>query len=367
MGEGVRVPVRSSNLVETRSRREHERRHPFARFIGRRFVAFAALVFGITIVAFLLVRVVPANPAYAALGAEGASNPAAVRAFDEQYGLDKPLPVQYLTYLDKLVHGNLGVSSRTGDPVSQDLEAAIPATMELAVVAIIISVVGGVVLGVLAGVKRGRWIDQVIRVATLCGVSVPSFWLATLAYYILFFRLGVAPSGGELSPIMSPPPDITGSYVIDALLDGNLTVAGAALAHLWMPALVMSFAPLSFITRFTRSAVLEVLESDYVQVARSKGLPERVVVSRYVVRAALVSIVTVVGLSFGALLTGAVLTEEIFSWPGVGQYAYLSATNLDTNAIVGVCLFFGVVYVTVNFLVDIAYGFIDPRIRVSGG
>jgi peptide/nickel transport system permease protein len=218
---------------------------------------------------------------------------------------------------------------------------------------------------VIAALRRNRPTDHALRVASLAGISMPTFWIALVALYVGFFRLGWFPGAERLDPGVSPPPSITGLYTIDALLDGNWRLFVQALHHLVLPALVLAAFNVSLLTRFTRSAVLEVVGNDYVRAARAKGLPERTVVLRYIVRGALPSVVTVLGLVFANVLTGAVLVEKIFSWPGIGQYAFQAAVNVDVPAIAGVSLFVAVVYITVNFIVDVLYGLIDPRIRIT--
>ncbi len=334
-------------------------------FVLRRLVALGLLLLGITLIAFLLTHLVPGDPAAANLGQRAISDPEIVQAFNERNGLDKPVPVQYVTYLERLAHGDLGTSQQTQAPVRDDLEEFVPATIELAVTAIVISVLAGVPLGILAAIRRNSWVDQVLRVLTLSGVSVPTFWLALVSYYLFFFKLGWLPGGGRLDPGIDPPPEHTGFYTLDALLDGDLGAFGEAVRHLLLPALVLAMFTISLLTRFTRASMLEVLNNDYVRTARAKGLPERTVILRHVVRPALLPILTVFGVAFGGLLSGTVLVEKIFSWPGIGQYAYNSALALDLPAIMGVSLVVAVIYVGINFAVDLAYGFIDPRIRAT--
>jgi peptide/nickel transport system permease protein len=336
------------------------------RFVLRRLGAFLLLMLGITFVAFVLTELVPSNAAVTNLGEQAAADPAAVKAFEEHYGLNKPFPIRYLIYLKHLFHGDLGQSSVTHEPVTHDLGQFIPATAELALFAIVFAAIVGVTFGVIAGLRRNRPVDHGLRVVSLLGISMPVFWIALVVLYVGFYRLGWFPGGQRLDPGTSPPPSITGMYTVDALLDGNFGLAGTAFHHLLLPALVLAAFNVSLLTRFTRAAVLEVAGNDYVRASRAKGLPERIVVIRYILRAALPSVVTVLGLVFANVLTGAVLVEKIFSWPGVGQYAYTAAVNLDVPAIAGVSLFVAAVYVTVNFIVDILYGIIDPRIRVTG-
>jgi peptide/nickel transport system permease protein len=275
------------------------------------------------------------------------------------------VPVQYLLYLKNLLHGNLGISEQSHRPVLTDLAQYVPATIELALFAIVLSMVVGVGLGILAAVFRDRWPDQLIRVVSLGGVSMPIFWVALVAFYLLFFKLGWLPGGGRLDPAQNSPTHLTGMFTIDAAVHGQWTLFWSALRHLVLPGLVLAIFTVGMLTRFTRASMLEIMGNDYVRAARLKGLPEHTVVLRHVLRPALVSIITVAGVAFGNLLSGTVLVEKIFTWPGVGQYAYTSATNLDLPAIMGVSLFVALVYIVVNLVVDLLYGVIDPRIRLS--
>jgi peptide/nickel transport system permease protein len=335
------------------------------RFVARRLAALVLLLLGITFVAFALTQLVPSNAAATNLGEQAAGDPAAVKAFEDHYGLNKPWPVRYVIYLQHVLHGDLGQSTLTHDAVTHDLGQFIPATAELAVYSILIAAVVGVTFGVVSAMRRDRPTDHALRVTSLAGISMPTFWIALIALYVGFYRLGWFPGAERLDPGVTPPPSVTGLYTIDALLDGNWGLFTQSFHHLLLPALVLAAFNVSLLTRFTRSAVLEVVGNDYVRAARAKGLPERTVVRRYVLRAALPSVITVLGLVFANVLTGAVLVEKIFSWPGIGQYAYQAAVNVDVPAIAGVSMFVAVVYVTVNFVVDVLYSVIDPRIRLS--
>jgi peptide/nickel transport system permease protein len=334
-------------------------------FVLRRLAALVFLTLGITAVAFVLTQLVPSNAAATNLGEQAAGDPAAVAAFEHHYGLDRPLPVRYLIYLGHVLQGDLGQSSLTHDSVRHDLAQFVPATAELALFSVLIAALVGIPFGVFAALRRNRPTDHALRVTSLAGISMPTFWIALVALYVGFYRLGWFPGADRLDPGVEPPPHVTGLYTIDALLAGNFGLFTQALHHLVLPALVLAAFNVSLLTRFTRSAVLEVIGNDYVRAARAKGLSERTVITRYVLRAALPSVITVLGLVFANVLTGAVLVEKIFSWPGVGQYAYQAAVNLDVPAIAGVSMFVAVVYVTINFFVDVLYGVIDPRIRVT--
>ena len=342
------------------------RRAPgLAIFAARRLAALVLLAIGITAVTFVLTQLVPSNAVATNLGEQAAGDPAAVAAFRHHYGLDKSLPERYAIYLGHLLHGDLGQSSLTHNSVRSDLSQFIPATGELALYSVLFAAIVGIAFGVLAALRRNRPTDHVLRVTSLAGISMPTFWIALVALYVGFYKLGWFPGADRLDPGTLPPPHITGLYTIDALFAGKLGLFAQAFHHLVLPALVLAAFNVSLLTRFTRSAVLEVIGNDYVRGARAKGLPERVVVLRYILRAALPSVVTVLGLVFANVLTGAVLVEKIFGWPGIGQYAYQAAVNLDVQAIAGVSIFVAVVYVTVNFIVDVLYGVIDPRIRIT--
>src|SRR3954462_3091299 len=348
-----------------RIRRRPRPSSSFLLFLLRRAAALVLLAVGITVVVFVLTQLVPSNAVATNLGEQAAADPAAVAAFKAHYGLDKPLPVRYAIYLEHLVQGDLGQSSLTHDAVTHDLGQFIPATVELALYSVLIASVLGVALGVLAAMRRNRPADHALRVVSLAGISMPTFWIALVAVYVFFFRLGCSPGGGRLDPGTLPPPHVTGLYTLDALLAGQWSVFVEALHHLGLAAPVLAAFNVSLLMRYTRSAVLEVVGYDFVRAGRAKGLPERTVVSRYILRAALPAVITVLGLVFANVLTGAVLVENIFAWPGIGQYAYQAAVNLDVPAIAGVSLFVAVVYITVNFVVDVLYGVIDPRIRIT--
>jgi peptide/nickel transport system permease protein len=334
-------------------------------FVLRRLAALVLLTIGITAVAFVLTQLVPTDAVATNLGEQAAGDPAAVAAFKHHYGLDRPLPVRYVIYLNHVLHGDLGESSLTHGAVTHDLGQFVPATAELALYSVLFAAVVGVAFGVVAALRRNRPTDHALRVASLAGISMPTFWIALVALYVGFYRLGWFPGADRLDPGVEPPPHVTGLYTVDAVLAGDFGLFAQSLHHLVLPALVLAAFNVSLLMRFTRSAVLEVIGNDYVRAARAKGLPEGTVVTRYVLRAALPSVITVLGLVFANVLTGAVLVEKIFSWPGIGQYAYQAAVNLDVPAIAGVSMFVAIVYVTINFVVDVLYGVIDPRIRVT--
>lgn len=347
------------------ARRARPRVPALARYILRRLAIAVGLLLGSTIVGFLLVQAVPGNPVAANLSDQALGDPAAVAAFETKWGLNKPLPVQYLTYLGNLLRGDLGTSQQTGHPVLTDLMEHAPATLELVVPAIVLSLVLSIAIGMFAALRHGRAVDQIVRAGSMLGLAVPPFWLSLLALYLFFFVLGVSPNGGRLSSQFAPPPSVTGIYPIDALLGGETLMAWDAVQHSALPVLVLTVITTATLVRFVRSALLEVLGKEYITAAYAKGLPTKTVLFRHLLRAGLVQIMTMTGLTFASMLAGTVLIESIFSWPGLGSYAYSSASTLDRPAILGVSLFVATVYILINLVVDLLYGLADPRIRLS--
>lgn len=334
-------------------------------YLLRRLGTSVVLLVGVTLVTFVLTALVPGDPIAAALGEGARENEATVQAYRERYGVDRSLPERYVLYLVALIQGDLGTSIRTGRPVTEELSTALPATIEVAFWAIIFSLAVALVLGTLAAYRAGKVTDQVIRVVSLVGLSVPTFWLAIMAYRFFFMELGWAPGSGRLSPSLTPPPEFTGLYLLDFALDGDPVGFIDAAAHLVLPVLVLSLLTIGMLTRFIRTSVLEVLSTDYIRAARAKGLPTPRVALNYLLRGASLPILTMVGIAFGALLSGTVLVEAIFAWPGLGTYSYYAAINLDLPAVMGVGLVVGVFYVVINLIVDLLYGVLDPRVRLG--
>jgi peptide/nickel transport system permease protein len=346
-------------------RRGAPQRHPLASYLVRRIFISVLLAIGVTLITFILTNLVPGDPVAAALGQRAAEDPAIVAQFNATYGYDRPLWEQYFIYLGNLFHGDLGISQLTRNPVSADLAQAVPATMEIAIGTIILSLAIGITLGTVAAYRRGKVSDQVVRVVSLAGLSVPTFWMALLLYYFFYFKWHIAPGSGRLSADFVTPPHVTGLYTVDALLAGQLDTFVDAAAHLFLPVLVLTLFTVGLLTRFVRTSVLEVLDQDYVRAARAKGLRSRTIIFSYVLRAAAVPVMTVVGVAFGGLLSGTVLVEQIFSWPGLGAYAFKAASNLDLPAVMGVGLIVGIIYLGVNLIVDILYSIVDPRVRLA--
>lgn len=335
------------------------------KYLLKRLGAAVLLALGVIVVTFCLTSLLPGDPTTAQLGDRAAGDPEVVAAFRSAHGLDKPVYLQFLYYVGDLSRGDLGESLQSHRPVREDLRQFGPASAELAIAATIVAVALGVGLGVVAALRRDGRVDQILRVISLGGVSIPIFWLSLVATFIFGTGLGWTPTSGRLYPGETPPSTITGMFTLDALVTGNLVTFGSALRHLVLPAVVLSLPMVGLLLRFTRSSVLEVMGNDYVRAAYAKGLPSSLIVRRHVLRAALVPIITVVGSAFASLLAGTVLVEQIFSWPGIGAYAFRSSTNLDLPAIVGVTLFIALVFIVVNAAVDLAYGLIDPRIRTA--
>lgn len=336
-----------------------------AQYILRRILVTIPLMIGLTLVVFVVSNALPGDPVAANLGQRSMDDPVIVAAFREEWGLDKPLHEQYFVFLGNLLNGNLGRSIKTRDPVAVDLGRYFPASIELAIAAVLYSIVVGVPLGVISAVKRNHWPDNVARILSLLGVSAPVFWLALIGLYIFYLRLGWLPGPGRLDTGMAEPLRVTGMFTIDSLLAGDFHTFTRALHHLVLPSIVLGSATVGLTSRMTRSSMLEVLDSDYIRTARSKGLSEMAVIIGHALRNALIPTVTVLGLSLADIMSGAVLTETIFAWPGVGRYAFGAAISLDFPAIMGVTLLIATVFAVTNLIVDILYIFLDPRLRTA--
>ena len=337
---------------------------PLHLYMLRRLFLAIPLIIGISLVAFIIANLVPADPTAANLGERAAADPETVAAFRARWGLDQPIHIQYVTYLSNLLRGDLGTSIRTRRPVADDLGRYLPATVELATAGILIALTAGVTFGVISAVWRNRPIDFIVRILSLIGVSAPVFWLALVALLVLYLRLRIVPGPGRLDAVLTPPPAVTGLFTLDSLLAGRWNLFKNALHHLILPALVLGAYSTGLITRITRSSMLEVISLEYITTARSKGLTERQVIVRHGLRNALLPVVTIIGLSYGNLLSGAVLTETIFAWSGIGRYAYDAARSLDFPAIMGVSMLVAIVFIVTNLIVDMLYFVLDPRVRV---
>jgi peptide/nickel transport system permease protein len=332
------------------------------RYVVSRLVLAVVMVVLATLVIFLIANTVPGDPVLIQLGDLGASNPVMVAAFRHKWGLDLPLWQRYWVFLDGLFHGDLGNSIASHRPVLADVEDYAPATIELATVAFFLALACGLPLGMLAAVRRDSWIDHLARGVSLIGVSAPTFWLAFIMLAIFYGALDIAPGPGRLDPIALPPPRLTGLLLIDSAWQGDWDTFHDAAAHLVLPSIVLASATLGLITRTTRAAMLDALSQDYVRVARAKGLRTHVIVLGHALPNALLPVVTLGGLAYANLLTGAVLTETVFSWPGLGRYTFQSAVSLDFPAIMGMTAIVAAVFVLVNVCVDLSYALLDPRV-----
>ena len=332
------------------------------RYVISRLVTAVVMVLLATLVIFLIANTVPGDPAMAALGDMQASDPVQVREFRARWGLDLPLWEQYWLFLKRLAQGDLGISISSRRPVLADIIDYAPATLELATIAFLLSLAVGLPLGVVAAVKRDSWVDHLARFVALIGVSAPTFWLAFIMLAIVYGQRDWAPGPGRLDPIAFPPDRITGLLLIDTALAGDWETFRDAAAHLVLPSIVLAASTLGLITRTTRAAMLEALSQDYVRVARAKGLQARVVVTGHAVPNAMLPVVTLGGLAYANLLTGAVMTETVFGWPGLGRYTFRSAVTVDFPAIMAITAIVAAIFVLVNLLVDLSYALLDPRV-----
>ena len=332
-----------------------------AHFLARRLLLQFVVFGGVLVLTFLISHIVPGDPALLRAGPKASAETIAKIRHD--MGLDRPLPVQLWVYVRELLRGDLGTSIRTQRPVIQDITEHFPATFELITTSLLVVIVIGIPLGVLSAVRKDRLPDHLSRVIAISGVSLPVFWLGLLLIYVFFVRLGWLPGTGRLDMAVEPPPTLTGLYVVDALAARDWEALRSTVRHLLLPVFLLSYVSLAPVVRMVRSSMLEVLGQDYIRTARAKGLPERLIVYRHALRNALIPTLTIIGLSYGTLLQGAVVTETIFAWPGMAYYAVGSMTYLDYPAVMGITLVSALIYTSVNLIVDLLYGVVDPRIR----
>lgn len=332
-------------------------------FLTRRLILLVFVIWGVSLVTFFLARVVPTDPARLIAGPR--AGPEFLEIVRHDYGLDQSLPRQYFNYASGLLRGDLGRSFLTKRPVTTDLREFLPATAELTLASLLISLLFGLPIGIIAGVRRNTPVDYAGRTLATLGLSLPPFWIALLAQLVFYSGLTLLPVGERLSQETPTPPAVTGFYTIDSLLSGQFATFRDAVWHLTLPAIVLSFGTTAVLVRLVRSSLLEVLRQDYVRTARAKGLREGVVVLRHALRNALLPTVTIIGLQIGLLLSGALLVESIFTWPGIGRYSAQAISGADYNAIMGVTIVVALIYLLVNTLVDVLYAWLDPRIHYS--
>ena len=328
-------------------------------YILRRLLGLVPVLLGITLLVFLFLHWIPGDPALVLLGQR--ATPEQVVTLREQLGLNAPWPHQYLTFLGRLLQLDFGHSVITGSPISTEIRTRWPATFELAAVAMVIAVILGIPAGIAAAVRKQSWLDQLTMSASLIGISMPVYWLGLLLKYLFAVHWQWLPPSGRLG--LGIGQDMTGFYLLDAGLQLNLPMMQSALAHLLLPAVTLSTIPLAIVARMTRSAVLDVLSQDYIRTARAKGVAERSVILTHALKGALLPVVTVMGLQFGGLLGGAILTETIFAWPGIGSWIYDGILARDYPVVQGGVVFIAVTYTLINLLVDLCYALLDPRIQ----
>jgi peptide/nickel transport system permease protein len=326
-------------------------------------LASLAMTFiGLTAITFVIGRLMPADPVLAIVG-----DRASQQVYDQvflQLGLDKPIYIQYLRYLGQLAEGDLGTSIMTAQPVAEDILRFFPATLELATIATLLGIFVGIPMGVLAAVHQGRWPDHIVRVVGLIGYSAPIFWLGMVALLIFYAKLGWVAGPGRLDVYYDGIIETrTGILLIDAALSRDWEIFHNALSHLILPASILGTFALAYIARMTRSFMLDQLSQEYILTARVKGMPERSVIWGHAFRNVLVQLITIIGLTYASLLEGSVLTETVFSWPGIGQYITNSLFNNDMNAVLGGTIVVGVCFVGINLLSDLLYRLVDPRVR----
>jgi len=329
-------------------------------YILKRIFLMLVVMLGVATIVFFITRVIPADPVGAILGGN-----APIERVDEmrhQLGLDKPILLQFIDYLKGIVHADFGISLKSNRPVLIDIINYFPATIELAVASMIFAVVVGVVLGVFSAIYRNKSIDHFSRIFSILGVSMPVFWLGLLLLFLFYYQLDWFPGGGRHNLFIFPT-HVTGLLLLDSIVTRDWATFWNGLHHIILPAFVLGYASAASIARIMRASMLDILRQDFIRTAKSKGLSKRLIIYRHALKNALIPVVTVIGLSFGSLLSGAVLTETIFSWPGLGRYIVNALLVLDYPAVTGGTLFIAFIYSLANLIVDISYAALDPRMR----
>jgi peptide/nickel transport system permease protein len=336
----------------------------FALFTLRRLLLLTPTLFSVSVISFLLVYMLPGNPALVKAGTM--ATPQYVAEMTHKMGLDQPLYVQYFRYIGGLLHGDLGESSSTGRPVLLDFAQRLPATLELTLASLIVAILIGVPLGVVSAIYRDGPIDHFGRVFSVLGVAMPSFWSGLILIYVFFYLLGVAPAPlGRLGSGVEAPRQITGLYVVDSLVTGDWHAVQSALAQLALPTVTLAIGVMAPLSRMVRAAMLEILETDYIKAAWAAGIPRRKIIYGDALRNAIIPVVTALGVVFGFLMAGNAVVESVFGWPGIGNYAVKALMMKDSSPIQSFVLFVALMYILVNFVVDLVYGLADPRVRVG--
>jgi peptide/nickel transport system permease protein len=333
----------------------------FLNVIRRRFLFLLLVLLGVTIITFTISNLIPGDPARLIAGDR--ATPEIVAKIRDDLGLDRPLYEQYWRYLSGIVQGDFGTSIRTRRPVLEDLRIFFPATLELAFMALLVATSLGVPLGVASAVWKNKLLDHFVRVIAVTGISTPAFWLGLLVILLFYGQLGVMPSGGRIDPSITLPSSVTGFLLVDSLLAGRFDAFFSALQHIVLPAFTLGFVHLGVVARQVRAAMLDELQQDYVRTARANGLSSRAIIFTEALPNAMIPSITVLGLALGDLLYGAVLTETVFAWPGMGAYVVNSVQALDFPAVMGFTVVVSLAYVLINLCVDLIYMAVDPRIR----
>ena len=332
------------------------------KYIIKRLLMLIPVLLGVSIIVFAIMRVFSPDPAPIVLGQHATAE--TIEAWREVNGLNSPLYTQYFSFIKGVFTGDLGNSYYTKTPVLKEVFTRFPATIELSISAILFASVFGIIIGTISAVKKNSIFDSAGMVTALIGVSMPIFWLGIILIIIFSGTLHILPSGGRIDPLLQPAA-ITGFYLIDSLLTGNMQAFADTLYHLILPTLALGMYSMAIIARMTRSSMLDTLGQDYIRTARAKGLTEGKTIRRHALRNALIPIVTVIGLQLGSLLGGAVLTETVFSWPGIGSYTVNCILKSDFPVVQGVVMLVAITFVIINLIVDVIYGFLDPRIKYS--
>lgn len=333
-------------------------------FIAKRILLLGVMLIGLLMITFAISHVAPGDPAALAAGPD--ATPAMIETIRQEYGLDKPLPEQFWIYLKGFFTGDLGRSLRTSRDVLDDLIRYFPATFELVMFSILVAVVFGIPLGMLSAVYKDTWVDHLSRFVSVSGVAIPMFWLGLMLQLFIALELGWLPLGGRLDLMSAPPEPITHLLLVDALLRGQWGIFTDAFAHILLPAVALCFPALASIIRVNRAEMLETLNQDYIVNARAHGIGSIRIVAVYALKNAMIPTLAMIGLRYGWMLGGTILVESVFDWPGIGLYAVQSAVSSDFQPIMGVTLLIGINFMIANLLVDLCYGWLDPRIRQEG-
>jgi peptide/nickel transport system permease protein len=330
------------------------------KYILKRLLLLIPVLIGVSILIFVIVRLTPGDPARILAGEHATEE--YVQATRERWGLDKPMYVQYYIWFKSLLRGDLGRSITTHSPVVEEIFNRFPATLELSLFAMFLAIVIGILAGIISAIRQYHFFDYFSMTIALFGISMPVFWLGLMLMFVFGLWLDILPISGRIN-VMIPLQNITGLYVLDSILTLNFQALGSSLLHLILPSIALGTIPMAMIARITRSSMLEIIRQDFIRTERAKGLPERMVIFKHALKNALIPIITVIGMEFGLLLGGAILTETVFAWPGLGRYTVDAVYARDYPAIQGSVLFIAFIFVVVNLITDVLYAYINPRIR----